>query len=48
MTATFCDPALGGNKDQVGWKILGFPDTFYYKPPFGYYDAQVNAGKEKA
>ena len=48
LTATFCDPKLGGNKDQVGWKILGFPDTFYYKPPFGYYDAQHDADKEKA
>jgi gluconate 2-dehydrogenase gamma chain len=21
----FCDPAYGGNKDGVGWKMLGFP-----------------------
>lgn len=42
----FCDPAGGGNKDQVGWKLIGFEDKFYYAPPFGYYDAQ--AAMEKA
>ena len=41
LTGFFCDPALGGNKDKVGWKLIGFQDDFYYKPPFGYYDAQV-------
>jgi gluconate 2-dehydrogenase gamma chain len=40
------DPADGGNKDGVGWKLIGFEDKFYYAPPFGYYDAQ--AAKEKA
>jgi gluconate 2-dehydrogenase gamma chain len=40
------DPADGGNKDQIGWKLIGFKDDFYYAPPFGYYDAQ--AMKEKA
>ena len=39
LTGCFCDPSLGGgNKDQVGWKLIGFQDDFYYKPPFGYYD----------
>jgi gluconate 2-dehydrogenase gamma chain len=40
------DPADGGNKDQIGWKLIGFEDKFYYAPPFGYYDAQLM--KEKA
>jgi gluconate 2-dehydrogenase gamma chain len=40
------DPADGGNKDQVGWKLIGLEDKFYYAPPFGYYDAQLM--KEKA
>lgn len=39
LTAFFCDPALGGNKDEVGWKLLEFDSAFYFKPPFGYYDA---------
>ncbi len=40
------DPADGGNKDEIGWKLIGFSDNFYYAPPFGYYDAQ--AAKEKS
>lgn len=40
------DPADGGNKDEIGWKLIGFEDKYYYAPPFGYYDAQ--AAKEKA
>ena len=42
----FGDPSDGGNKDQIGWKLIGFEDHFYYAPPFGYYDAQLM--KEKA
>jgi gluconate 2-dehydrogenase gamma chain len=41
----FGDPSDGGNKDEVGWKLIGFEDKFYYAPPFGYYDEQ--AAKEK-
>jgi gluconate 2-dehydrogenase gamma chain len=43
----FGDPSDGGNKDQIGWKLIGFEDHFYYAPPFGYYDAQLIM-KEKA
>ena len=46
LVGFFGDPADGGNKDEVGWKLIGFEDKFYYAPPFGYYDAQ--AAKEKA
>jgi gluconate 2-dehydrogenase gamma chain len=45
-TGFFGDPSDGGNKDQIGWKLIGFEDHFYYAPPFGYYDAQLT--KEKA
>jgi len=45
LTGFFCDPSLGGNKDQVGWKLIRFPDDFLYKPPFGYYDAHYGEGK---
>jgi len=45
VTGIFCDPALGGNRDEVGWKLLGFEDSFYYKPPFGYYDAHAEEEK---
>lgn len=39
------DPADGGNRDKVGWKLIGFEDKFYYQPPFGYYDAQADEVK---
>ncbi len=45
-TGFFGDPSDGGNKDQIGWKLIGFEDHFYYAPPFGWYDAQLM--KEKA
>jgi gluconate 2-dehydrogenase gamma chain len=32
------DPARGGNRDQVGWKLIGFDDSPAFDPPFGYYD----------
>lgn len=34
----FANPEHGGNHDQVGWKLIGFEDSFAYEPPFGYYD----------
>jgi gluconate 2-dehydrogenase gamma chain len=24
----FCDPVYGGNKDMIGWKLLGFPGAY--------------------
>lgn len=31
-------PKYGGNRDGVGWKVVGFEDTHSFSPPFGYYD----------
>jgi gluconate 2-dehydrogenase gamma chain len=42
----FANPEYGGNRAQVGWKLIGFEDAGAYEPPFGYYDRQVNQGKE--
>ena len=25
MAGFFCDPVQGGNRDMVGWKLIGFP-----------------------
>ncbi len=36
----FADPSYGGNYDKIGWKLIGFQDEFYFKPPFGYYDRE--------
>ncbi len=34
----FSMPSYGGNRDGVGWKLLGFEDLHAFQPPFGYYD----------
>jgi len=36
----FGNPSYGGNRDQIGWKLIGFEDRFQFAPPFGYYDAE--------
>jgi hypothetical protein len=32
------DPSYGGNRDSVGFKLIGFDDAHVFQPPFGYYD----------
>jgi hypothetical protein len=34
-------PAYGGNRDQVGWKYIGFEDRMNWEPPFGHYDGEA-------
>ncbi len=31
-------PAYGGNRDGIGWTLIGFEDHHIFQPPFGYYD----------
>ena len=38
LLGMFSLPAYGGNRDGVGWRLLGFEDAHAYRPPFGYYD----------
>ena len=38
LLGMFSLPAYGGNRDGVGWKLLGFEDHHVFHPPFGYYD----------
>jgi gluconate 2-dehydrogenase gamma chain len=38
------NPSYGGNRDRVGWKLIGFEDRMVFQHPFGYYD--VDGGKE--
>jgi len=35
------NPSYGGNRDGVGWKLIGFDHKMAYQPPFGYYDAET-------
>ena len=36
-----CDPAYGGNRDAVGWKLIGFPGAQY-----GYSNEQMQYGSD--
>lgn len=38
MLGMFTLPGYGGNRDAVGWKLIGFEDSHAFYPPFGYYD----------
>ena len=39
-------PARHGNRNEVGWKYIGFENPGMFSPPFGYYDAEL-LGKKK-
>jgi len=39
VAGTFCNPSQGGNRDGVGWELIGFDGPLPTQPPFGYYDA---------
>jgi gluconate 2-dehydrogenase gamma chain len=50
ITGFLSDPDLGGNKDMIGWKVIGFDGNSAHRPPFGYYDAELlksQAGEKK-
>ncbi|HEX5227408.1 MAG TPA: gluconate 2-dehydrogenase subunit 3 family protein [Bryobacteraceae bacterium] len=36
------NPSYGGNRDHIGWKLIGFDDRHVFHPPFGYYDDPAN------
>jgi gluconate 2-dehydrogenase subunit 3-like protein len=38
LLGLFTLPSYGGNRDGVGWTLLGFEDAHVFRPPFGYYD----------
>ena len=46
IAGMFASPALGGNRDRVGWQLLGFEDRHARMPPYGYYDAQQLQGED--
>jgi gluconate 2-dehydrogenase gamma chain len=39
IAGMFCDPSHGGNRDRVGWELIGFEGPGGTQAPFGYYDA---------
>ena len=38
LLGLFSMPEYGGNRNGVGWKLIGFDDQHAFQPPFGYYD----------
>jgi gluconate 2-dehydrogenase gamma chain len=39
---TFALPSWGGNRDYMGWHMLGLEHQMSFQAPFGYYDADAN------
>ncbi len=40
VAGMFCMPQRGGNRDHLGWQLIGFDHRHAWQPPFGYYDAR--------
>ncbi len=45
IVGMFANPSHGGNRGQVGWKLLGFEPAMRHTYPFGYYDAEYARGR---
>lgn len=39
IAGMFSLPEYGGNRDKVGYELIGFEDRHAWQPPYGYYDA---------
>lgn len=38
VAGMFALPSYGGNRDRLGWQLLGFDHRHGWSPPFGHYD----------
>ncbi|HEV8363311.1 MAG TPA: gluconate 2-dehydrogenase subunit 3 family protein, partial [Gemmatimonadaceae bacterium] len=38
LAGVLSSPKYGGNRNYVGWKLVGHDPSPTYQPPFGYYD----------
>ena len=47
VAGMFAHPRQGGNRDKLGWQLLGFEDRHAWQPPFGFYDAQPIAEEDR-
>jgi hypothetical protein len=43
VAGTFSLPAYGGNRDGIGWKLIGFDHRHVWTSPYGFYDADYAA-----
>jgi gluconate 2-dehydrogenase gamma chain len=46
ICGTFALPDYGGNRNHVGWNLVGFDHRHAWQPPFGFYDADYAAKGE--
>jgi len=46
VAGMFANPEYGGNREEVGWELLGFADRPVWRPPFGWYDRAVHGGDD--
>ena len=42
IVGAFANPEYGGNRNKLGWKMIGFDDQFSWAAPFGFYDRPGN------
>jgi hypothetical protein len=42
IAGMFSLPSHGGNRDWVGWKLVGQESALEFKAPFGWYDRPAN------
>lgn len=40
IAGTFSHPSYGGNREKLGWRLLGFDDRHVWQPPFGAYEEE--------
>jgi gluconate 2-dehydrogenase gamma chain len=45
IVGTLALPSWGGNRDYMGWHLLGLEHQAIFRAPFGYYDAEINEPK---
>lgn len=39
IAGMFSLPEYGGNRDKIGYQLIGFEDRHAWQPPYGFYDA---------
>ena len=39
IAGMFSLPEYGGNRENIGYQLIGFDDRHFWQPPFGFYDA---------
>ena len=42
LAGMFSIPTYGGNRDYIGWKLVGQEQAMEFKSPFGWYDQPAN------